>query len=128
MNRRTLFGTAALLLATIAVGCKGDTRQTENLETGPLAADEKATYEYVVPFGTGRRLERGEVIEIMPSTLQVKVGESIRITNKDIRGYDVGPFYVSPLQTLAMRFTHPGRISGVCAVNPEGEFVIEVTE
>jgi len=27
-----------------------------------------------------------------------------------------------------MRFTHPGRISGVCAVNAEGEFVVEVTE
>ena len=73
-------------------------------------------------------IERGEVIEIMPSILQVKVGESIRIINEDIRAYDIGPFFVSPLQTLAMRFTHAGRISGVCSVNPEGEFVIEVTE
>jgi hypothetical protein len=128
MKARTLLSTAVLLLATVSVGCKTDSEPANNLETAPLAEDERATYEYVVPFGTGRSIERGEVIQIMPSTLQVKVGESIRITNKDIRGYDVGPFYINPLQTLAMRFTHTGRISGICAVNPEGEFVIEVTD
>ena len=31
-------------------------------------------------------------------------------------------------QTLAMRFTHPGELSGLCLVSPEGEFVIKVTE
>lgn len=117
-----------LLLATATVSCNADDEPSNNLETAPLAEDETATYEYVVPFGTGRSIERGEIVQIMPSTLQVKVGESIRITNKDIRGYDVGPFYINPLQTLAMRFTHTGRISGICAVNPEGEFVIEVTD
>ena len=128
MKRRTLLSTAVLLFSTLAVGCNADTEQSDNLETAPLAANEAATYEYVVPFGTGRSIDRGEVIEIMPSILQVKVGESIRIINEDIRAYDIGPFFVSPLQTLAMRFTHAGRISGVCSVNPAGEFVIEVTE
>ena len=83
---------------------------------------------HTVPFGTGNRLDGGEVIEIMPQTLQVKVGESIRINNDDIRDFMIGPFFVAGGQTLAMRFTHPGRLSGICLVNPEGEFVIEVTE
>ena len=119
---------AMLLAATLAVGCGESAKQAAEAHTAALAEDEQATYEYVVPFGTGRSIDRGEVIEIMPPTLQVTVGESIRIVNKDIRGYDIGPFHVGALQTLAMRFTHPGRISGVCAVNAEGEFVVEVTE
>jgi hypothetical protein len=121
---------AALMLfaAATIVGCAEDNKRADKVETAPLGADEEATYEFIVPFGTGRSIERGEVVEIMPQMLQVKVGESIRITNNDIRGYDVGPFYVDALQTLAMRFTHTGRLSGICAVNPDGEFVIDVTD
>lgn len=129
MKRRALLSVALLLVAsTASISCANGNERSNNVETAPLGADEVATYEYSVPFGTGRAIDRGEVIEIMPQYLQVKVGESIRIVNKDIRGYDVGPFYVDALQTLAMRFTHPGRLSGICAVNPEGEFVIEVTD
>lgn len=129
MKRHSLLSVALLLLASATnVSCANDNKQADRVETAALGADEAATYEYSVPFGTGRRIERGEVVEIMPQLLQVKVGESIRITNKDIRGYDVGPFYVDALQTLAMRFTHVGRLSGICAVNPGGEFVIEVTD
>ncbi|MCE9622749.1 MAG: hypothetical protein K8R99_10420 [Actinomycetia bacterium] len=129
MKRRPLFAAALLLLASAtSVGCAQADDKAGNVETAPLGANEQATYEYTVPFGTGRSIDSGEIIEIMPQTLQVKVGESIRITNKDIRGYDIGPFYVDALQTLAMRFTHTGRLSGICAVNPDGEFVIEVTD
>lgn len=129
MKYRSLISAFVLLLAAAGtVGCATGDQKAEQVETAPLGVDETATYEYAVPFGTGRSIERGEVVEIMPQTLQVKVGESIRITNNDIRGYDIGPFYVAALQTLAMRFTHTGRLSGICAVNPDGEFVIEVTD
>jgi hypothetical protein len=39
----------------------------------------------------------------------------------------IGPFYVAAGQKLAMRFTHVGKLSGVCSMNPEGEFIIDVT-
>jgi hypothetical protein len=39
----------------------------------------------------------------------------------------IGPFYVTAGQSLAMRFTHAGELSGVCSMNPEGEFVIKVS-
>lgn len=127
-GRRLLSAALVLLVSATGVSCAQDNKQADQVETAALGDDEVATYEYIVPFGTGRSIERGEVVEIMPQTLQVKVGESIRITNNDIRGYDIGPFYVAALQTLAMRFTHTGRLSGICAVNPDGEFVIEVTD
>lgn len=95
---------------------------------GTMAADQAATYEFVVPYGTSVRLDQGQVVNIMPRLLEVKVGESIRIRNRDGRDYMIGPFYVGAGQTLAMRFTHVGQLSGVCSMNPEGEFVIKVAE
>ncbi|MGB8862118.1 MAG: hypothetical protein WCC60_22875 [Ilumatobacteraceae bacterium] len=129
MIRRQFLARAAMTLCVVVagVGC-GTDRSKDLVETNPLGPDDTTTYEYVVPFGTGNRLDGGEVVEIMPQTLQVKVGESIRITNDDIRDYMIGPFFVTAGQTLAMRFTHKGRLSGICLVNPEGEFVIEVTD
>ena len=127
MNRRQFLAVVAVACAVFGAGCAGNERASQ-VKTVSLSPDEGATYEYVVPFGTGRLLDRGGVIEIMPQTLQVRVGESIRITNEDISGIEVGPFFVAALQTLAMRFTHVGTLSGVCLLNPEGEFVIKVTE
>ena len=77
-------------------------------------------------LGSGNRMDTGEVVEILPSVLQVTVGESICIDNDDIRDYMIGPFFVMAGQTLAMRFTQPGTIEGVCEINPEGKFVITV--
>ncbi|MDP2293724.1 MAG: hypothetical protein Q8M22_21290 [Actinomycetota bacterium] len=128
MNRRAIIFT--VLLATLAlttVGCFGSEREGK-IETSPLSPGDETTYEYVVPFGTGNRLDGGEVIELMPSELDVKVGESIRIVNDDTRDYMIGPFFVTAGQTLAMRFTHPGVLEGVCVVGSGGRFVINVTE
>jgi len=84
-------------------------------------------HEYVIPFGTGRRLDGGEPIEIVPRVLEVKVGERIRIVNEDVRGAAVGIFWVPAGRTVAMEFTTPGTLTGECDVHPSGEFTINVT-
>jgi len=127
MNRRVLArALAACAVATLLVAC-GEDRKGE-VRTSQLTAGAEATYEYTVPFGTGNRLDGGEVIELMPAELNVKVGESIRIQNLDTRDYMIGPFFVTAGQVLAMKFTHPGELSGVCVVGSGGTFVINVTE
>jgi hypothetical protein len=127
MNRRMLTHVvAALAVATLMVAC-GEDRSGE-VRTSQLTGVDEATYEYVVPFGTGNRLDGGEVIELMPAELNVKVGESIRIENRDTRNYMIGPFFVTAGQVLAMKFTHPGELSGECVVGSGGTFVINVTE
>ncbi len=127
MRRREFLTAAVGALAMVAVAGCGNER-SDAVETKPLAADERATYEYIVPLGTGVRLDNGEVIELMPQRLKAKVGESMRIINDDDRSYMIGPFYVSAGQKLAMRFTQPGTLQGECLVNPEGEFLIEVVK
>lgn len=127
MRRRQVLTAIVGALAMLAVaGCGAE--RSDSVATKPLAPDERATYEYIVPLGTGVRLDNGEVIELMPQRLTAKVGESMRIINDDDRSYMIGPFYVSAGQRLAMRFTHPGTLQGECLVNPEGEFLIEVVE
>ncbi|MEQ1698970.1 MAG: twin-arginine translocation signal domain-containing protein [Ilumatobacteraceae bacterium] len=127
MDRRQLLRFAAVAVVTLALAACGEERSGE-VATSPLGANDATDYEYVVPYGTGNKLDAGEVIEIMPQTLDVKVGESIRIVNDDIRDYMIGPFFVTAGQTLAMRFTHPGVLTGICLVNPGGEFTINVAE
>lgn len=93
---------------------------------GEVSADETADYEYVVPYGTSVRINAGQVVDLMPQYLEVRVGETIRIKNQDSRDYMIGPFFVAAAQTLSMRFTQEGTLSGTCTMNPEGIFEIEV--
>jgi len=124
------FGRALLLVSVVVVcaACVGNERAGSTVQVGLLEDSEQTTYEYLVPLGTGARLDDGEVIELMPAVLDVRVGESIRIVNDDIRDFRVGPFFVAAGQRLAMRFTHPGELSGECAIGAGGQFVIIVSE
>lgn len=126
MRRSALLCTGLAAAALMFSAC-GESRSGE-IQTSQLAADQDTTYEYVVPFGTGNRLDSGEVIELMPPDLNVKVGESIRIVNDDTRDYMIGPFFVTAGQVLAMQFTHPGVLTGICLVSGSGEFTITVSK
>ncbi len=131
MRRTLATAIAALLLPIASLGlaaCGGDGGSATNpAQWGALPKDQKATYEFVVPYGTGVKIDQGQKIDLMPQHLDVKVGESIRIKNQDGRDYMIGPFFVTAGQQLAMRFTQPGELSGVCSMNPEGQFVIKVS-
>jgi len=96
-----------------------------------LGSDEEDTdvdYDYVIPAGTQDRKLGGETVEIMPPTLDVEVGESIRIRNDDDAGAFVGIFYVGAGEVVSMRFTTPGTLTGVCDVSASGEFTINVAD
>lgn len=122
---------AVLLLAAVALlagACGGSAPVPELkvVESDASAAD--YDYDYVIPFGTGTRLDSGEEVEIVPGVLDVAVGERIRIVNEDVRGAAVGIFWVPAGRTVAMEFTTPGTLSGECDVHPSGVFTINVRE
>lgn len=91
-------------------------------------SDAVADYEYLIPAGTGVRIDGGETIEILPGELEVRVGETIRIVNDDDRGHVVGVFYVGAGETLTQTFTAPGELEGECSVHPSGRFLVRVLE
>jgi hypothetical protein len=86
----------------------------------------EADWSYVIPRGTGDRLDRGEPVDLLPASIDAKVGETIRIENRDDRSYLLGPFYVGPGETLSQRFVSPGRFEGECVVHPSGQLVLNV--
>ena len=85
------------------------------------------TFDYTIPEGTASKIAMGRDPKIMPTSITANVGDTIRIVNDDIRDYMIGPFFVTAGQELAMRFTQPGELSGICQMNPEGEFLINVS-
>ncbi len=120
---------AVLPIALVGLSACGDDGSggAAQAQWGALADGEEATYVFVVPYGTSVRIDQGQTVDLMPQRLDVKVGESIRIENQDGRDYMIGPFFITAGQELAMRFTQPGELSGVCQMNPEGQFLISVT-
>ena len=119
---------AVLVLSTLSLlaACGDDDAAAPGI--APVAADEPATYEYVIPAGAGEALDAGEPLEILPAELVVTVGETIRVVNEDDRGHNVGPFFVGAHETLSQRFSSPGEFVGVCTVHPSGELVLIVNE
>ena len=119
-------------VGTLVAGCGGGGSDGSSssgdgrVAWSALAPDEEATFEYVIPYGTGVSLDAGQTVDIMPTNLTAHVGDSIRIINKDYRNMEVGPFYVRADQTLAMRFTTPGTLVGTCSISPDGQITIEV--
>ncbi len=134
MTRVAATGRACLAFAVLvavvmtATSCGGsDAPQVPELEVVDSDAA-SYDYDYVIPFGTGRRLDAGEDVQIVPAELDVHVGERIRIVNEDDRGAKVGIFWVPAERTVAMQFTSPGTLSDECDVHPSGVFTIEVSE
>ena len=120
-----LFGAGvALLLATRGDGSAGGSPTLEVVQ----ADDARVDYDYVIPAGTQDRQLNGETVEIMPPSLDVEVGERIRIRNDDEAGAFVGLFYVGAGEVVSMKFTTPGTLTGECDLTPGGEFTINVAE
>lgn len=126
MPRQLFAKSAALMVSGLLVlgGCGGQ---------GPnVAFDDAASatpdYSYVIPAGTGERIDDGEDVEIVPARLDVRVGEVIHISNEDDRGHSVGPFFVGAHENLSQRFASAGELVGACSVHPSGQLVVSVTE
>jgi hypothetical protein len=116
---------AALVgITNLMSSCTQSTAPTPGIN----AADPEAVpdHDYLIPLGTGARLDTGERLEIIPADLEVRVGEVLRIVNEDDRGHVIGAFYVAAGETLRQRFASPGVLQGDCSVHPSGSFTLTV--
>jgi hypothetical protein len=106
-----------------ACGGSGASRPLSAVVTGAARPD----WEFVIPLGTAERLARGEQVFIMPSPLDVKVGQVISIRNDDDKAQLVGPFFVGAHQTMVQRFASPGTLQGACQIHPSGQLVVNIS-
>ena len=126
-GRIILLVTAASCVAIAALGIHRAVAPGPPDGPGAIAVQSaNADWSYVIPRGTGARLDLGQSVEILPSRIDARVGDVIRIVNRDGRGYLLGPFYVAARTTLTQRFTSPGTFEGACVVHPSGEIVLDV--
>jgi len=127
MKRNVLILSALAVVVVAAVGIVISMNRSDP-QFREVATSERADYEYMIPIGTGNRIDTGEKISIIPAELEVHVGESIRIINNDDRGHVVGVFFVGPGETMSQEFTSPGTLTGGCTIHPSGEFTLQVLE
>lgn len=120
--RAAVAAVLVLPLGLLVAAC-GDGQAGIKVETGA----QRAEYDYVIPPGAVQAVKDGKSLDIVPQHLKVKVGERIRIRNRDSLGASVGVFYVGAGETVSMRFTRKGELSGSCSIHPSGKFTITVT-
>lgn len=92
-----------------------------------LLAGDPAEYRVLIPAGTGRQIDAGEPIELIPADLRLDVGTTFVVQNDDDRAHEVGPFSVRAGEVLTYRFDRPGVYQGTCTVHPAGQVTITVT-
>jgi hypothetical protein len=109
---------AGLLAVAIIAACTA----------APAATSAPAVVDILVPLGTQARLERGERVTIMPSVLEFRVGDTLRIDNRDVVDQPVGPFVVAAGDVLDVRFGAPGRYQGFCVLSEGESYEFVVTE
>ena len=122
-RRRFLWIAVGAMLVLAACGADEDGAL---IEAGDASA--VADYLYVISEGTADRLANGEQVEIIPGSLEVRVGEVIRVVNEDTEGHFVGIFFVGAGETVTQRFASPGEFEGNCTIHPSGRLVLTVRE
>lgn len=93
--------------------------------TAPDQAGETVTF--VVPEGTAEQAFFGEPVDIMPSRVELDVGDTLVIRNDDAETMVVGPFTVRPGETLTQHFQRPQTLVGECSISGTGTVEIVVT-
>jgi plastocyanin len=105
------------LLALAAISCSD----------GGAKAKAKVV-EIVVPAGTQAKLDRGELVDVMPAELYFKVGDVIRIRNDDSVDQYAGPYLVQAGQQFELKFGSPGKYGGLCNLSGGSTYLIVITE
>ena len=119
LTMRNLVG--AVLIATLAlaaVACGSD---------GSSGSSPKVV-EIVVPAGTQAKLDRGEIVDVMPAKLEFRVGDTLRVRNDDSFVQYAGPYRVQAGEQFELQFGSPGRYGGLCDLSGGSTYEIVITE
>lgn len=88
---------------------------------------EPTTFEVVVPAGTQQYMDAGGEVDIMPTRIELRVGDTLLIRNEDSVGQSVGPYQVAAGAELRFTYGAPGRYEGYCplSVGDRYEIIVE---
>ncbi len=84
------------------------------------------TIRYLVPLGTGDRIDAGEDVQIIPAQLTLAVGDELVLINEDDRVHTVAGYQVRAGDTVAISYPRPGLYMNACSVNTDELVTITV--
>jgi hypothetical protein len=84
--------------------------------------------EIIVPAGTQDKLDRGEIVDVMPALLEFRVGDTLRVRNDDSHVQYAGPYRVLPGEQFELEYGAPGRYGGLCDLSGNARYEIVITE
>ena len=87
-------------------------------------------YRIVIPEGTGAQIEQGEDPGVIPSIIELTLGEKdiLVIENQDIVGHRIGDFWVGAGETLRQEFKTEAIYQGECTVHESAQIEIIVSK
>ncbi|HEY7625922.1 MAG TPA: hypothetical protein VH761_02600 [Ilumatobacteraceae bacterium] len=83
--------------------------------------------EIVVPAGTQDKLDRGEIVDIMPAELYFRIGDVLRIRNNDRAAQYVGPYVVQAGEQFELKYGATGSYGGLCNLSGGNTYKIVIT-
>lgn len=89
-----------------------------------LAGGDGGEYEVVIPEGTGEAVDAGEDVDVVPTEIEVPVGDTLVLVNEDTRPHVVGPFTVMADDEYRYTFDREESFSGGCSAHPDREITI----
>ncbi|MCZ7630679.1 MAG: hypothetical protein M5U19_17320 [Microthrixaceae bacterium] len=107
--------TSGVILTSVA-SCASEQAVPTSTEPAPVettVARERVIHEFVIPDGTAARLAAGEEVEVIPPSIEVRVGDKIRVRNDDSEFARLGIFDVRAGETVTMTFNTPGKMEGI---------------
>lgn len=113
-------GIAALLAAVAAVAL------VLLLVTGDGDVPAGEVVAVTIPAGTKDRLDRGDRAAGIPRRIEGRVGDTLRIVNRDRVAHTVAGFPIAAGQTLELPLRSPGVTEGMCTAHPEDRVAIVV--
>ena len=115
------FAWLVVLMAVVSIASACSTNESSSPSTTG------AVYEVVVPWGTYENTMRGELVDLLPAVLDVKVGDEFVVVNEDEFTHTIGPFTVRPGETLRHIWKKPDTILGECSLLMGDAVTINVT-
>lgn len=112
----------ALAASTVLIGACTSHEKTSSSGV-PLTGE---SYEVVVPLGTFEKVMRGEFVDLLPSIIEVSVGDEFVVVNDDKVTHTIGPFSVRPGETLRHVWQSVDTIQGECSVLMSDNVIINV--
>jgi plastocyanin len=79
-----------------------------------------------IPAGTALEIRNGKDPGVVPTRIEGRVGDELKIINRDSVSHTVGPFLVEAGQTLSSPLNREGVFEGECSLHPSDRVALIV--